>query len=81
MSREPKPDEPLCRRCHGATREWAIVHPVEHDGQTVIVEGVPARVCFACGDTRISDATRTRLERLLKARPVAGTIPFREWRE
>jgi len=47
----------------------------------VIVEGVPARVCFTCGDTRISEATQERIEALLAARPVTGTLPFREWRE
>jgi YgiT-type zinc finger domain-containing protein len=72
--------EPCPRpRCHGTTSDWAIVHPVRHGDQTVIVEGVPARVCFTCGATRISEATQARLDALLEARPVDGTIPFREW--
>lgn len=81
MGRELQKDEAACARCRGATSEWAIVHPVEHGGQTVIVEGVPARVCFECGETHITDATRAHIRKLLEARPVAGTLPFREWRE
>lgn len=81
MSSEARSDGPPCARCNGATSEWSIVHTVEHEGQTVIVDGVPARVCFECGDTRVTDATRARLRLLLQARPVTGTIPFREWRD
>jgi len=84
-SRQPSPDAPAdaCSRphCSGTTSDWAIVHPVRRGDHTVIVEGVPARVCFTCGDTRISEATQERIEALLAARPVTGTLPFREWRE
>jgi YgiT-type zinc finger domain-containing protein len=76
-------DEADCRRprCGGRTSEWPIVHPVRSGDQTVIVEGVPAQVCFTCGETFISEAIQARLEHLLETRPVKGTIPFREWRD
>ena len=74
--------EPCPRpHCRGTTSEWAIVHPVRRGELTVIVEGVPAQVCFTCGETRISAATHARIDALLEARPVKGTLPFREWRE
>jgi len=78
----PSASGPPCSRphCRGTTTEWSIVHPVRHGELTVIVEGVPARVCFTCGHTDISDETRARLEALLRDRPVEGRIPFREWR-
>jgi YgiT-type zinc finger domain-containing protein len=84
MSSASSPDVPddACPRprCHGTTSEWAIVHPVQRGAQTVIVEGVPARVCFTCGETRISEATQALIRALLEAHPVEGTLPFREWR-
>jgi len=71
-----------CRRpdCPGLT-DWRIVHPLEIDGQTVIVDDVPAGVCFLCGETRLSEETRSRLERLLRDRPNRSRIPFVEFDE
>jgi len=71
---------PACRRpdCPGLS-DWRIVHPVQVDGQTVIVDEVPAGVCLLCGETRLSGETRERLEQLLRSRPNRARIPFLEF--
>lgn len=53
--------------CPGEYEDRRIVHTVEHRGQVVVIEHVPAEICSVCGDVLLKPETVRRIEELLKA--------------
>ena len=54
--------------CPGEYEEQTIVHTVRHQGQIVVIEGVPAEVCSLCGDVLLRPDTIRQIERLPESR-------------
>ena len=55
-----------CRSCHGRDtyQERAIARPFQFNGQVVIFENVPARVCSQCGEILLSAEIAKRIDEL-----------------
>jgi YgiT-type zinc finger domain-containing protein len=49
----------VCR--HGETRPGTATVTLERDGATVVVKGVPARVCEECGEEYVNEDAASRL--------------------
>ncbi|MDA2932248.1 YgiT-type zinc finger protein [Nitrospinae bacterium AH-259-F20] len=66
--------------CPGDYEERQIAHTVRHKGQVIVIDHVPAEVCFACGDVLLRAETIRRIETLLGEAPrPAGTVPLYEY--
>ena len=52
--------------CPGTCETKTITHMVQHDGETILIEGVPAEVCSICGDVLLSLETVEHIEKLLQ---------------
>ena len=59
--------------CPGTYEERQIAHTMRIDGQVVVVDHVPAKVCDTCGDTLLSLDTVRRLDALLHDRTTPDT--------
>ena len=59
----------VCR--HGETRPGTATVTLERDAATVVVKGVPARVCDNCGEEYVEDEAASRL--LALAEDAAGS--------
>jgi YgiT-type zinc finger domain-containing protein len=64
MEREFSPEEkvmkcPICRT--GETQPGKTTVTLERDGLTLVVRGVPARVCGNCGEDYVEEADAERL--------------------
>lgn len=61
--------------CPDEYEERTIVHTVRHEGEIVVIDGVPAEVCSLCGDVLLRPETVRRIESLLEshAAPTATT--------
>ena len=66
--------------CSGEYEERSIVHTVQHHGQILVINHVPAEVCSVCGDILLKPETSRRIEALLQApkQPV-GSVPLYEY--
>jgi len=54
----------ICVICkNGETRPGTATVTLERDDTTVVIKGVPARVCQNCGEEYVDDAIATRLLR------------------
>jgi len=49
----------VCR--HGETRPGTATVTLERDAATVVVKGVPARVCDNCGEEYVEEGAASRL--------------------
>ncbi len=49
----------ICR--HGTTRPGKTTVTLEREGTTIVVKGVPARVCGNCGEAYVDEATSANL--------------------
>lgn len=49
----------VCR--HGETRPGTATVTLERDGATVVVKGVPARVCENCGEEYVEEGAASQL--------------------
>lgn len=54
--------------CTGEYHDGQIAQVFTRNGQTVVVENIPARVCDVCGDTILSWQTVEQLFRILDAK-------------
>lgn len=54
--------------CSGEYEQRSVTHTVHYQGQLVVIDHVPARVCSACGDVMFDTKTARRIEQLLKSR-------------
>jgi len=52
--------------CPGEYEDKKIVHTVQHHGNVVVVDGVPAEVCSVCGDVLLKPDTVRRIEAILR---------------
>ena len=66
--------------CPGTYEEKLIVHTVRFQGQTVVIDRVPAEVCSVCGDVLLAPETVRRIESLLQTttKP-ARMVPLYEY--
>jgi YgiT-type zinc finger domain-containing protein len=55
--------------CPGVYAPGTVVHTVQHQGEVVVFEHVPAEVCNVCGDVLLAPETVRRIETLLKTTP------------
>ena len=60
----------ICR--HGETLEGTTTVTLERGGVTLVVKGVPARVCEGCGEECVDEATAARLLRDAEAAARSG---------
>ncbi|HEY7065932.1 MAG TPA: type II toxin-antitoxin system MqsA family antitoxin [Chloroflexota bacterium] len=52
----------MCTICrHGETQPGTTTVTLERDTLTLVVKGVPARVCDTCGEQYVDEATTARL--------------------
>ena len=49
----------ICR--HGETQPGKATVTLERDGRTLVIKGVPAKVCVNCGEEYVSEETTVRL--------------------
>ena len=63
--------------CPGEYEEKSIIHTVRHQGEIVVIDGVPAEVCSLCGDVLLRPETIRRIEHLLGSRTTpTATAPL-----
>ncbi len=55
------------QNCQGEYQDRRITHVFTRQGKSIVVEGIPARVCDLCGDTVLSWETTEQLFALLEA--------------
>ena len=68
----------ICR--HGETRPGAATVTLEQEGATVVVKGVPARVCENCGEEYVEEEAASRLLALAEEAASSGVkIEVREY--
>lgn len=66
--------------CPGEYEDRKMVHTVKHNGQVVVIDGVPAEVCSICGDVLLKPATVRRIEAILReSRKPDRTAPVYEY--
>jgi YgiT-type zinc finger domain-containing protein len=66
--------------CPGTYEERLIVHTVRSQGQTIVIDYVPAEVCPVCGDVLLAPETVRQIETLLRtAAPPVRTVPLYEY--
>ena len=64
-----------CDLCHGEYQQIRITLTFHREGQTIVIEDVPAKVCDRCGDTLLSESVVRQAESLVKDKP-AGAAPL-----
>jgi YgiT-type zinc finger domain-containing protein len=52
----------ICK--NGETRPGTTTFTADREGKTLVVRGVPARVCGQCGEAYFDEATTRRLEEI-----------------
>lgn len=68
------------RDCPGEYEDRRVAHTVRHRGQLVVIEGVPAEVCSACGDVLFRPEIIRRIETILaRAGAPDRTAPVYEY--
>jgi YgiT-type zinc finger domain-containing protein len=68
----------VCRR--GETQPGRATVTLEREGATVVVRGVPARVCANCGEEYVEEEAASRLLALAGEAARAGvTVEVREY--
>jgi YgiT-type zinc finger domain-containing protein len=56
-----------CPVCHiGSMRERQVTYTQMHEGQLVVIQGVPALICDFCGERWFDTKTVNGLQRLLQ---------------
>ena len=65
--------------CPGEYEARKIAHLERWNGETVVIDHVPAKVCSVCGDVLFTPETVRRLEGLRKTPPaLASAVPCYE---
>jgi YgiT-type zinc finger domain-containing protein len=68
----------ICK--HGETHPGTATVTFTRDGATVVIKGVPARVCGNCGEEYVDEATAGRLLRTAEEASRAGVqVDIREY--
>jgi YgiT-type zinc finger domain-containing protein len=70
-----------CVICKGGeTRPGTTTVTLERDGSTIVVKGVPARVCEGCGEEYMEEAVASRLLALAEDAAKTGVqVEVREY--
>ena len=64
----------------GETKPGKATVTLEREGTTLVIKGVPARVCAACGEEYLDDKTTKRLFRVAERAARAGVqVDVREY--
>ncbi len=62
-----------CVICKGGeTRSGTTTVTLERDGSTIVVKGVPARICKDCGEEYVDEQAASRLLRVAEEAAKAG---------
>jgi YgiT-type zinc finger domain-containing protein len=67
-----------CEYCNGEVREKTVTVHYRHKGKLVVIENVPARVCWRCGERYYDAATVERMEAIARRKKPAekeGGVP------
>ena len=68
--------------CPGDYEQRRVSHTVRREGELVVIDGVPAEVCPACGDVLFSAGTVRALQRILEGRSEpAKKVPLYDYAE
>jgi len=68
----------ICKQ--GETRSGKVSVTLERDKMTLVIKGVPARVCANCGEEYLDEATTTKLLRTAEEAVRAGVqVDIREY--
>ena len=68
----------ICR--NGETRPGKATVTLEREGTTLVVKGVPARVCANCGEEYVDEETTARLLKTAEEAALAGVqVDVREY--
>lgn len=61
-----------CELCGGKTEQTLTTYTLLYEGHWIIVENVPAKVCFQCGEKLFSPETVEQLQKVIwsKRKPV-----------
>ncbi len=79
MSKDSNESREFCEGCHiGSVQPYRAIYAHWHDGEFVIVPGVPAWRCDYCGDTFYDTKALSRLTLLLGSEP--SSEGQRRWR-
>ena len=54
-----------CDLCEGEYQEKRVTRSYKRDGRTLVIEDVPALVCYRCGDTLLTEDTVKRIQEIL----------------
>ena len=54
-----------CPLCGGAMEKRTITHPQEYKGKLIILENVPAEVCFQCGEVLLHPDVLERMQEVV----------------
>ena len=60
----------ICR--YGETAPGKVTVTLEHDGATVVIKEVPARVCQTCGEEYVDEEIAARLLKIAEEATQAG---------
>jgi YgiT-type zinc finger domain-containing protein len=72
-----------CFECGGEMTENSTILHLEKDGQPLIIEGVPAKVCQQCGEEYISGPVAEKIGRILSEEIAPAktiTVPVIKWK-
>jgi YgiT-type zinc finger domain-containing protein len=71
----------ICHICRqGETREGTATVTLERDGLTLVVKGVPARICDNCGEEYIDESVAEHLLETAEEVAAGGTqVDVREY--
>jgi YgiT-type zinc finger domain-containing protein len=68
------------RRCPGVYEERDLAYTVRWEGEVMVIDHVPVRVCAACGDVRMRKETVKRIQDLLASSPApTRRVPLLEY--
>lgn len=63
----------MCVICKGGeTQPGTAMVPLDREGTTVVIKGVPARVCTNCGEEYVEEAVTARLLKIAEEAVCAG---------
>ena len=66
--------------CPGEYEDRKVLHAVRHHGRVIVIDHVPAEVCYVCADVLLKPETVCRIEALLKrVPPTAKNVPLYEY--
>ncbi|MBI2816142.1 MAG: YgiT-type zinc finger protein [Acidobacteria bacterium] len=66
--------------CPGEYEARSVVQTLRHHGNVVVIDHVPAEICYVCGDVLFAPDTVRKIEKLLQsAPPPSREVPLYEF--